>query len=192
MAAGDQHVKLVLPAAQEQAMAALLPSSDSKAGENAKSAGCGRIGKALARRPLQKTVRRRRPMMRTPVNPWSWSAALGYHQGEVVSGTAQTLYCAGQTATNGEGKPQHPGDIAAQIALCLDNLEAVLQHSDMSLANVVKLTIYATDVDQLFQNYGVLMGRLGPARATPPTTVLGVSRLALRELMVEIEAIAVA
>jgi enamine deaminase RidA (YjgF/YER057c/UK114 family) len=131
-------------------------------------------------------------MQRTPVNPWSWSAGLGYHQGEIVSGASRTLYCAGQTATNGEGKPQHAGDMGAQMALCLDNLDAVLRHAGMELADVVKLTIYATDVDRLFQNYGVLMGRLAPAGATPATTVLGVSRLALPELMVEIEAVAVA
>jgi enamine deaminase RidA (YjgF/YER057c/UK114 family) len=131
-------------------------------------------------------------MNRTTVNPWQWSLKLGYDQGELVSGAARTLYCAGQTATDGDGRPQHAGDMAGQMALCLDNLEAVLRGADMTLANIVKLTIYATDVDLLFRNYGVLMGRLGPAGATPPTTVLGVQRLALPELMVEFDAIAVA
>jgi enamine deaminase RidA (YjgF/YER057c/UK114 family) len=82
--------------------------------------------------------------------------------------------------------------MGAQMALCLDNLDAVLGQAGMTLAQVVKLTIYATDVDQLFAHYGVLMGRLGAAGATPPTTVLGVTRLARPELMVEIEATAVA
>lgn len=131
-------------------------------------------------------------MKRTAVNPWNWSASLGYNQGECVSGQTRTLYCAGQTATSGDGKPQHAGDMAAQLALCLDNVEAVLRHADMSLANIVKLTIYATDIDLLFQHYGVLVARLGAAGATPPTTLLGVTRLALPDLMVELEATAVA
>jgi enamine deaminase RidA (YjgF/YER057c/UK114 family) len=129
---------------------------------------------------------------RTPVNPWTWSAELGYHQGEVVSGQGRTLYCAGQTSTNDDGKPEHAGDMAAQLALSLDNLEAVLAEAGMTLADLVRLTVYTTDVDVLFQHYGVLAARLGQARVTPPTTMLGVSRLALPELMVELEATAVA
>jgi enamine deaminase RidA (YjgF/YER057c/UK114 family) len=131
-------------------------------------------------------------MQKVKVNPWPWSLGLGYSQGEIVSGETRTLYCAGQTATDAAGQPQFAGDMAAQIGLCLDNLETVLHAADMTLADVVRLSIYATDVGQLFQHYGVLMARLGPAGATPPTTVLGVSQLARPELMVEIEATAVA
>lgn len=131
-------------------------------------------------------------MQKTVVNPWPWSVGLGYYQGEVVSGHTRTLYCAGQTATNQDGQPQHPGDMAAQLSLCLDNLQSVLGQADMTLADVVRLTIYAVDVDQLFQHYGVLMARLGAAGAAPPTTVLGVTRLAVPDLLVEIEATAVA
>ncbi|MFC8780960.1 RidA family protein [Streptomyces nigra] len=38
---------------------------------------------------------------------------------EVVSGHPRTLYCSGQTAMDAEGKPQHEGDMAAQLALSL-------------------------------------------------------------------------
>jgi enamine deaminase RidA (YjgF/YER057c/UK114 family) len=131
-------------------------------------------------------------MERTAVNPWTWSTELGYNQGELVSGHTRTLYCSGQTAMNGDGKPEHAGDMAAQLALSLDNLEAVLGEAGMSLANLVQLTVYTTDVDQLFPHYGVLAARLGAAGAAPATTMLGVSRLALPELMVEIEGTAVA
>ncbi|MET9224287.1 RidA family protein [Lentzea sp. NPDC003310] len=131
-------------------------------------------------------------MERTPVDPWTWSVALGYHQGEVVTGQSRTLYCAGQTSMNADGKPEHAGDMAAQLALSLDNLEAVLAGAGMTLANLVRLNVYATDVDLLFQHYGVFAGRLGEARVAPPTTMLGVSRLALPELMVELEGTAVA
>lgn len=131
-------------------------------------------------------------MQRTPINPWPWSLGLGYHQGELVSGPARTLYCAGQTATDAEGRPCHAGDMAAQLALCLDNLEAVLRGAEMSLANLVKLTLYTTDVDALFAAYGVLLGRLGTAGVAPPTTLLGAARLARPELMVEVEGLAVA
>ncbi|MDQ3790147.1 MAG: RidA family protein [Actinomycetota bacterium] len=129
---------------------------------------------------------------RTAVNPWPWSVELGYNQGEVVSGQARTLYCAGQTAMSGEGKPQHAGDMAAQLTLSLDNLEAVLGEAGMTLADLVRLTVYTTDVDLLFQHYGVLASRLGAAGVAPTTTMLGVTRLALPDLMVELEGTAVA
>ncbi|WP_109505784.1 RidA family protein [Nocardioides speluncae] len=131
-------------------------------------------------------------MERTTVNPWPWSVELGYNQGEVVSGETRTLYCAGQTSMSGEGKPEHAGDMAAQLSLSLDNLEAVLSEAGMSLANLVRLNVYTTDVDLLFQHYGVLAARLGAAGVAASSTLLGVSRLAIPDLMVELEGTAVA
>ncbi|MFG3442944.1 RidA family protein [Nonomuraea sp. NPDC047897] len=131
-------------------------------------------------------------MERTAVNPWSWSVELGYNQGEVVSGHTRTLYCAGQAAMSGDGKPQHIDDMAAQLALSLDNMEAVLAEAGMSLANLVRLNVYTTDVDRLFEHYGVLAARLGAAGVAPATTMLGVTRLAVPGLTVELEGTAVA
>lgn len=129
---------------------------------------------------------------RTAVNPWAWSAELGYNQGEIVAGHTRTLYCAGQTAMSGDGEPRHAGDMAAQVALSLDNLEVVLGEAGMSLANLVRLTVYTTDVDLLLQHYGVLASRLGAAGVAPSTTMLGVARLAIPTLVVELEGTAVA
>lgn len=131
-------------------------------------------------------------MERTAVNPWAWSVEMGYNQGEIVSGHTRTLYCAGQTAMSGDGKPQHADDMVAQLALSLDNLEAVLGEAGMSLANLVRLNVYTTDVDRLFQHYGVLASRLGAAGVAPATTMLGVTRLAIPTLMVELEGTAIA
>lgn len=129
---------------------------------------------------------------RTAVNPWPWSVALGYNQGELVSGHTRTLHCAGQTAMAGDGTPRHTGDMAAQLALSLDNLEAVLGEAGMSLANLVRLDVYTTDVDRLVEHYGVLASRLGAAEVAPASTMLGVTRLAIPDLMVELEGTAVA
>jgi enamine deaminase RidA (YjgF/YER057c/UK114 family) len=129
---------------------------------------------------------------RTAVNPVGWSVELGFNQGEIVSGHTRTLYCSGQTATDGEGRPRHEGDMAGQLALCLDNLEAVLAEAGMSLANLVRLNVYTTDVDVLFGHYGVLASRLGAARVAPTTTMLGVTRLAIPGQLVELEGTAVA
>jgi enamine deaminase RidA (YjgF/YER057c/UK114 family) len=131
-------------------------------------------------------------MERTAVNPVTWSVALGFNQGEVVAGHTRTLYCAGQTAVDADGEPQHAGDMAAQVALSLDNLEAVLAEAGMSLANLVRLNVYTTDVDLLLPHYGVLASRLGAAGVAPATTMLEVARLAIPGQMVELEGTAVA
>jgi enamine deaminase RidA (YjgF/YER057c/UK114 family) len=129
---------------------------------------------------------------RTAVNPWQWSLEFGFNQGEIVEGGSRVLFCAGQTSVDADGTPQHPGDMAAQIALAADNLEAVLSGAGMTLANVVRLNFYTTDVDAFIANAGVLGERTGAAGVTPPGTLLGVARLAFPELMIELEATAVA
>ena len=129
-------------------------------------------------------------MQRTAANPWDWSLRLGYNQAEVIAGATRQIICAGQTAVDGTGAPQHPGDMRAQIALTLDNLEAVLSKADVTLANVTRLVVYATDVDAALQNFDLLGMRFGPHHVAPPMTLLGVTRLAIPDLMFEIEATA--
>lgn len=62
----------------------------------------------------------------------------------------------------------------------------------MTLSNVVRLNVFTTNLDALFEHYGVIGERLGAASVQPASTVLGVARLAFPELMIEIEATAVA
>jgi enamine deaminase RidA (YjgF/YER057c/UK114 family) len=131
-------------------------------------------------------------MQRTAVNPWEWSLALGYNQGEVLEGVSRQVICAGQTAVDGSGTPQFPGDMRGQIGLVLDNLEAVLGTAGMGFGNLVKLTVYATDVDAALRNLDLLGMRFGPAGVRPAMTLLGVTRLAMPGLMVELEAVAAA
>ncbi len=131
-------------------------------------------------------------VQRTAVNPVMWAAEMGFNQGELVAGHTRSLYCSGQTAMSRDGKPQHDGDMAAQLALSFDNLEAVLREADMSVADLVRLNVYTTDVDLLFRHYGVLASRLGAAGVAPATTMLGVTRLAIPGQLVELEGTAVA
>ena len=131
-------------------------------------------------------------MQRTAINPWDWSLSLGYNQAELVEGARRRLVCAGQTAVDGEGRPQHTGDMRAQIALALDNIEAVLAAAGMGPADVTRLLVATTDVDEAMRHFDLLAARFGAAGAMPPQTLVGVSRLALPELMFEIEATAAA
>lgn len=127
-------------------------------------------------------------MQRTPVNPWSWSLNVGYNQAEILEGISRQLICAGQTAVDAEGNPQHLGDMRSQITLALDNLEAVLGAADMKLKNITRLNIYTTDVDEAMKHFDLFGSRFGPVKAAPPMTLLGVTQLAIPGLMFEIEA----
>lgn len=129
-------------------------------------------------------------MQRTAVNPWDWSLKLGYNQGEIIEGASRHLICAGQTAVDADGNPQHPGDMRGQIGLALDNLQAVLAGAGMELRHVTRLSIYATDVDEALENFDLLGMRFGPIQCAPPMTLLGVTRLAIPGLLFEIEATA--
>lgn len=131
-------------------------------------------------------------MQRTPINPWPWSQQYGYHQGEVLTGERRRLVCAGQTSVDGAGEPQHPGDMRSQIALALNNLEAVLSAADMGFADVVQIRIFATDVDEALKNFDLMGAKFGAAGVSPPMTLVGVTRLAIPPLMFEIEVEAVA
>ena len=129
-------------------------------------------------------------MERKAVNPWDWSIKLGYNQAEIIDGATRQLICAGQTGVDREGNPLHPGDMRGQIGAALDNLEAVLKHAGMNLSNVVKLGVFATDVDEALKNFDLMGIRFGPHQVAPPMTLLGVTRLAIPGLLFEIEATA--
>ena len=96
------------------------------------------------------------------------------------------------TGVDREGNPLHPGDMRGQIGAALDNLEAVLKHAGMNLSNVVKLGVFATDVDEALKNFDLMGMRFGPHQVAPPMTLLGVTRLAIPGLLFEIEATALA
>ena len=127
-------------------------------------------------------------MERKPINPSSWSIKLGFDQAQLIEGHQRLLVCSGQDAVDADGKPRHPGDMAAQLELALDNLEAILTAADMTLADIVRLNCYTTDVDELFALFPRVTDRFENSRYA--TSVLGVAQLPA-ELLIMLEATAV-
>ncbi len=127
---------------------------------------------------------------RKPINPVSWSLKLGFDQAELIEGHQRQLVCSGQDAVDADGNPQHPGDMAAQLEMSVDNLEAILAAADMTLANVVRLNVYTTDFDALIEHWGSLAGRFADTDGGFASTLLGVTRLAAPGLLVILEATA--
>ena len=127
-------------------------------------------------------------MQRQDVNPWEWSKAFGFSQAVDLSGAERVLVCAGQTAAGDDGAPPKTTDMGEQVRIATENLGTVLHAANMDFSDVVKLTVYTTDVDAFLGASGASAEALGSN--LPAMTLIGVARLAFPELKVEIEAIA--
>ena len=126
------------------------------------------------------------------INPWQWQDRYGFSQAIEARGGDRVLYCAGQTSVDDEGNPLHAGDMAGQVNQALTNLETVLRQAGLSLKNVVRLNYYTRDVAAFMQSSGSFGPRLHAAGCHPASTLLGVASLFHPDILVEIEATAVA
>jgi len=125
------------------------------------------------------------------INPWQWQDQFQFSQAIEITGGTRTLYCAGQASVDADGHPAHVGDMRGQIEMAFQNLEAVLKASGFTLADVVRLNYYTTNVDGFFEVFDAAVSRLKAAGCQPACTLLGVAKLAFPELLIEIEATAV-
>ena len=73
----------------------------------------------------------------------------------------------------------HVGDMRAQVAQALDNLEAVLGNAGFKLSDVVRLNYYTTDIDQFFEAHEVVLKCLAEASCRPTPHTAGGSALGL-------------
>ena len=132
-------------------------------------------------------------MERHDVNPWEWSKheTVGFSQAVELRDAARVLLCAGQTAIGSDGSPPTDTSMGAQLRRAFDNLSTVLEAAGLGLDNVVRLTVYTTDMDEFFTVWPPI--RTERLRANlPALTLLGISRLAFPMLKVELEATAIA
>jgi enamine deaminase RidA (YjgF/YER057c/UK114 family) len=127
------------------------------------------------------------------INPPELGTPPGYSQIVDVSAN-RIIFIAGQTALDRDGNLIGKNDFAAQAEQVFSNVAVALQASGCTAANLVKLTVFLTDMDNL--------GRYREARnrffasvtppAAPAVTLVEVSKLYGPDFMIEIEAIAAA
>ena len=135
-------------------------------------------------------------MKRTAVNPSDWGLQWSLNQAEIVEGVTRHLHCSGQVALEPDAGSEMgirvvgEGDMRAQIESALANIDAILSGAGMTRSNILSLRFFTTDVDGFLENYEVYAGWIGEAGIMPPQTLLGVDRLVLPTLLVEIEATA--
>ncbi|WP_420346989.1 RidA family protein [Pelagibius sp.] len=126
--------------------------------------------------------------MATSFNPPGVWAPFGAFSMGVVQGEGQTVYLKGQVALDPEGRVVGKGDMPAQLRQVLENIQAVLAHVGGTMADIVSLTQYVTDIEA-FMAAGAIRKEFFAA-PFPATTTVEVARLYDPDLMVEITAIA--
>ncbi len=129
--------------------------------------------------------------MNKPVvlQPPGWPRPRGYSNGMMARGTV--IVTGGMIGWDTEGRI--PEDFAAQTALALRNIVAVLAEARVTPEQILRLTWYVTDMDA----YRTAQADLGPiwrdvmGRVFPAMAVIGVQSLVEPAALVEIEATAV-
>ena len=109
--------------------------------------------------------------------------ALGYRVDNII-------FLSGQAAINERGEIIGVNDFDAQAEQVFKNLKRVLEAAGSSLNKIIKVTIYLTDMAN-FQKIVALRERWF-TKPYPADTIVEVKSLGLPELMIEIEAIALA
>ena len=99
-----------------------------------------------------------------------------------------TLYISGVAALDAKGELVGGDDVAAQARKTLENMDLILKAAGASFADVLKVTVYLTDVNDRLAINPVRKVFFGNAR--PASTLIGVNELAIPGMKIEIEEVA--
>jgi enamine deaminase RidA (YjgF/YER057c/UK114 family) len=125
------------------------------------------------------------------LNPPELGAPPGYSQVVDVR-ASRIIFIAGQTALDRDGTLVGKDNFSAQADQVFRNLSAALQSVGCTASNLVKLTVFIRDMDQL-STYREARNRFFATvipPAAPAVTLVEVSKLYGPDFLIEIEAIA--
>ena len=116
-----------------------------------------------------------------------WEPKVGYARAVMVG---DVVHVSGTTGTDPSGKVLAPGDAYAQTRQAIENIENALKRLGLSLEHVVRTRIYVTKIDLWEEVARAHAERFGEVH--PATTMVEVNRMVDPDMLVEIEAEAVA
>lgn len=115
-----------------------------------------------------------------PFEPFALSQAIS---------VGEWIFVSGQAALNSQGEIIGQGDFRLQAETAFNNLQTILEAADSGLQDVVKVTIFVTDMQ--YFNEVVELRRHYFQPPYPADSIVEVKALAMPQLMFEIEAIAI-
>ena len=101
----------------------------------------------------------------------------------------RVLHISGHVSQDADGHTVGQGDMAAQTRQGLENIQQVLKSVGGTMADIVKVTVFVTDVGSVDQIHQVRAEFF--TRPYPASTLVQVARLIDPEWLIEIEAVAV-
>ena len=110
------------------------------------------------------------------------------HYTDAVRAEGPLLFVSGVVPVDGAGRLVG-GDVVAQARQVFSNLGAVLAAGGATFADVVKVTVFLTDVDDRARINVVRQEAFGEAR--PASTLVEIAALAIPGARIEIDAVAV-
>ena len=127
------------------------------------------------------------------INPNGVSKSPGYSQAVSTVG-GETIFVSGQIALNSKGELIGAGDLKAQTVQAFENMKMVLAASGATFADVVKLSYFVKKYDPTkVPVVRAVRDQYLPKDQPPPSsTLVGVQSLFRDDVLIEIEAIAVA
>jgi len=130
-------------------------------------------------------------MKKTKINSTEFAERMGaYSHGyKVEIGDAIFVFTTGQIAMDKKGNVLYPDNPAKQVEFIYQSLEKILNQSGTSLDDVVKTTVFLTDMDD-FPKISAVRNKYFK-KAEPVSTLVEVKKLVKDGCRVEIEVIAV-
>jgi enamine deaminase RidA (YjgF/YER057c/UK114 family) len=140
--------------------------------------------------PLRERVRPQTAQRRQEMNEKKrissgakWESIVGYSRAVRVG---KRIYVTGTTALGDDGEIVGIDDAYAQAVQCLKNIEGALQRLDAGLEHIVRTRMFVTDISR-WEEYGRAHGEF-LRDVMPATTMVEVSALIDRRMLIEIEA----
>ncbi len=126
------------------------------------------------------------------INPDSMHKNPAFSQGIIMPAGARILVIGGQNAVNASGEVVGKGDIVAQTKQAVGNLFTVLEAAGGKPENLVRIGLILREDADLRAGFGAWMEVAGSRLKAPPTvTSTIVSKLAVPDYLIEVEAMAV-